>query len=181
MRDLLKSEWYTLLNNEQQALVTISVELFEKETGINSAWRDYSFIVFPISKAYEGFLKQRFFDLGLIDEKTFKGKRFRIGKALNPDIHERSKDEHWLFDDLEQMCGTQVAQELWETWLHCRNRVFHFYPQGNNLITLNKAEELLIQVSSAMKTVIECQITFNEDQKELSEKNKAKKQVIFTN
>ncbi len=181
MRDLLKSEWYSLLNKEQQELVTISIELFEKESGVNSAWKDYSFIVFPISKAYEGFLKQRFFDFGLINEKTFKGKRFRIGKALNPDIHERSRDEDWLFDDLEKMCGTDVARELWTTWLECRNRVFHFYPQGDNLISLAKAEELIMKVSGAMQVIIECQIIYSEDQKELSEKNSSKSKVIYKN
>ena len=47
-------------------------------------FHDYSFVVFPTAKAYEGFLKKMFFDLGFITEEDYRGKRFRIGKALNP-------------------------------------------------------------------------------------------------
>ena len=32
---------------------------------------DYSYLVFPFSKAYEGFLKQIFLDMGLIREEDF--------------------------------------------------------------------------------------------------------------
>jgi len=46
-------------------------------------FHDYSFIVFPIAKAYEGFLKKMFFDLGFITEEDYRGKRFKKqGKCL---------------------------------------------------------------------------------------------------
>ena len=47
---------------------------------------DYSYLVFPYAKLYEGFLKQLFLDLGIIDERNFISDHFRIGKALSPNL-----------------------------------------------------------------------------------------------
>jgi hypothetical protein len=47
---------------------------------------DYSFIVAPAAKAYEGYLKEFFFRIGLIDKYTYQSDRFRVGKTLNPSL-----------------------------------------------------------------------------------------------
>ena len=165
MQDILESTWFSALGKQQQKLLETAVLLYEKECiSRKNDLSDYSFIVFPVSKAYEGFLKQQFFDLGLISKKTYQGRRFRIGKALNPDLHEKARDEYWLYDDVSSMCSAHVARILWEAWLECRNRVFHFYPNKNNLITLEEARARLIQVATAMETLITCQIIPKSDQ-----------------
>ena len=158
MRHILQSEWIQALNNEQQRLVQASIELYERESGDSKKKLiDYSFIVFAMAKAFEGFLKQRFYELHLIDKNSYEGKRFRIGKALNPDVNERSQDEYWLYDDLSKMCGTEIARDLWDAWLICRNQVFHYYPKESNVISLETAGSYLLKMGAAMKALIECQ------------------------
>ncbi len=158
MRHILQSEWIKTLNNEQQQLIQASVELYERESAVpQQKLIDYSFVVFTMAKAFEGFLKQRFYELHLIDKNSYEGRRFRIGKALNPDLNERSQDEYWLYDDLSQMCGTEIARELWDTWLICRNQVFHYFPKESNIITLETAGSYLLKMGGAMKALNECQ------------------------
>src|SRR3989344_133903 len=50
---------------------------------------DYSYLVFPFSKLYEGFLKYLFRDLGIIEERDFRSDHFRIGKVLSPNLAQR--------------------------------------------------------------------------------------------
>lgn len=162
MKHILQQSWFFILSDRQKQLIEIAVELYERETKIESHFSDYAFIVFPMSKAYEGFLKQIFFDLELIDRKAFEGNRFRIGKALNPDVNQRSQDEFWLYDDLEKICSKEVAHELWETWLHCRNRIFHYFQGHNEPITLELAGKNIERIANAMKLLVECQKTERE-------------------
>lgn len=149
--------WFEYLGPKQQQLVLLAFQLLEREKELQSNFIEYAFIVFPMSKAYEGFLKQYFFELALIDTGTFEGKRFRVGRALNPDIRRSQRDEFWLYDDLEHLCGEPMARELWETWLECRNRVFHFFPAGKEpTVTLERAETLLNRVREAMEQAVAC-------------------------
>lgn len=169
MREILNTSWFSFMNERHKRLVETSILLYEREISLKISGdqkfdiEDYSFIVFPMSKAYEGFLKRSFLDLELIDQNTFEGHRFRIGKALNPDMHENQKDKYWLFDDIKQMCGQFLARELWETWLECRNRVFHFYAKDNNVISLETAGEKLLKLGNAMKSLVECQVDLGQN------------------
>lgn len=174
MKQILDSDWYKTLGDQEKRLVSTAVELYEQESQVDHDHADYSFVVFSMSKAYEGFLKKRFYLMGLIDRKTFVGKRFRIGKALNPDIHPRSRDKYWLYDDLSEMCGSQMARKLWEAWLECRNRVFHFYPESDNTITIQTAGKLLEQVGDAMESLISCRA-------EHKERSMQDKDIIYEN
>lgn len=168
MRHILQSEWINSLDIEQKRLVEVAIELYEREF-LQTAKKlaDYSFIVFPMSKAYEGFLKQKLYQFRLIDKHTYEGNRFRIGRALNPDISDNAKDKYWLFDDLSQMCGEQVCRELWDTWLICRNRVFHYFPKEQNALSLETVGSHLLKLSAAMKSLIECQNALEEHESNL--------------
>ncbi len=118
---------------------------------------DYAFIVFPIAKAYEGFLKEFLYALELIDQRTFEGKRFRIGRALNPDINENQRDEWWLYDDVSRLCGDALASTLWNAWLECRNRVFHYYPMTVTALSLTQAHACIVELSQAIESAVACQ------------------------
>src|SRR5476651_572464 len=98
-------DWYVSLTSWQKELVRTSLELLSREERTQSNFADYSFIVFPMAKAYEGFLKDFFYKVGLITEQTYNDKRFRIGKAINPDINPSHRDEEWLYDGIVRMCG----------------------------------------------------------------------------
>lgn len=158
MLTFLRSPWFFKLDPYQQDLVRLSVYLFEKEKDSKELLSDYSFVVFPFAKAYEGFLKQYLFDLQLIDQATFESKRFRIGRVINPDVHENQKDEIWLYDNLERVCSKDLAQLLWQTWLTCRNKVFHYFPKEAKPLTLEQAGKHLEMISDAMTRALECHI-----------------------
>ncbi|MBP9819783.1 hypothetical protein KBC79_03515 [Candidatus Woesebacteria bacterium] len=156
-----EASWYSELHPRQQALVELSFQLYEREKQINSNLVDYAFIVFPIAKAYEGFLKQFLFDLSLINENTFEGKRFRIGRALNPDINQKQRDEFWLYDDISRYCGEALAKTLWQAWLECRNKVFHYYPLSVTALSLTQAFACVVEVSQAMESAVTCKVEDN--------------------
>jgi len=156
MQDLSIQPWFQYLGNYQQNLVVTSYTLLRREKQNPSGFGDYSFIIFSMAKAYEGFLKNFLFDLGLISQRVYEGKRFRIGRALNPDIYERHRDEHWLFDDVVKICGKDTADTFWKTWLTCRNRVFHFFPKEKGVISFLQAEKRLEMMREAMNKAMNC-------------------------
>ncbi len=153
---LTNENWLRQLETPQRELVLLSIELWDQEKQAESQWVDYSFIVFPMAKAYEGFLKKFFFDMGLITENLYQSRRFRIGRALNPDIRPEYRNGEWLYDELEHQCSPQTARLLWETWLNCRNGIFHYFPDKVNYLSLKKAEEALALILAAMSTALEC-------------------------
>lgn len=155
-RAIFSATWFDFLEVEARELATLSVELLERETRLSSAYQDYGFVVFPMSKAYESFLKKYFYTLGLIDQEQYNHRQFRIGKALNPDVSYRQRDEYWLFDDISASCSQDLARYLWETWLKCRNHIFHYFPDFRASISLEQARELLVMMHSAMTQALEC-------------------------
>ena len=49
-------------------------------------FNDYSFMVFPFAKAYEGFLKQLLLDVGFISRLDYISDHFRLGKVLSVNL-----------------------------------------------------------------------------------------------
>ncbi|MBD3250467.1 MAG: hypothetical protein GF381_02785 [Candidatus Pacebacteria bacterium] len=146
--------WYQFLTPWQRQLAQVTQRLLEEHK--NTDLPDYSFIVFSISKMYEGFLKKLFYDLGLITVETYEGRRFRIGRALNPDVAQHQRDQYWLYDDVARLCNPKIARQLWQAWLKCRNRVFHFFPKDKGLLTYQEAVEKVRQVVEAMGAAVAC-------------------------
>jgi len=147
------ASWYKYLDKCQQELVAVSFSLINKENQLTGI-KDYSFMVFPMAKAYEGFLKKVFYDLQLITKETYEGRRFRIGRALNPDVSFHQRDEDWLFDNVEMKFGKELARQLWETWLSCRNRVFHYFSDCQQFLNFAQALSKIEMMASAMEAVI---------------------------
>lgn len=148
--------WYSYLTKWQRQLVEVTAELVARCEQEEEYLVDYSFLVFSMSKAYEGFLKKILYDFELIDERTYHGRLFRIGRALNPNIPQDQRDQYWLYDDVSRLCSQQTAAKLWDAWLQCRNRVFHFFPKDKGLLTYNEAVQRIKQVDQAMGAAVEC-------------------------
>jgi len=142
--------WWENLEKDIQELLNESfllLNLFEEEPG---KFSDFSFIVFPAAKAYEGFLKKLFLDKGFISEDDYYGKRFRIGKALNPYLEKEIRNES-VYDKIVAHCGgTTLADLFWETWTSCRNRVFHWFPNEKKIVTLPEAGDKLEMIVKAI-------------------------------
>jgi hypothetical protein len=157
---LEKKTWWGYLEEDLQELVKeafLLLEIFEKDS--TTTFRDYSFIVFPAAKAYEGFLKKVFLDLGFITRENYFGKRWRVGKALNPFLEEELRHES-VYDKIVGYCGgKELADQLWETWRVCRNLIFHWFPEEKNAVSLKEARARVLMITEAFTEVFKkCKI-----------------------
>jgi len=138
------------LDKVQQNLLLQSYELVAEAENNPKTYTDYSFVVFPAAKAYEGFLKKLFFDLGLITRNQFSGERFRIGRALNPAIFKEYPQES-VYERLNRYCnGEAIPAKLWRTWKTSRNLVFHFFPEKENLVIFPEARKRVEEIIEAI-------------------------------
>ncbi len=121
---------------------------------------DYSYLVFPFAKAYEGFLKQVFLDKEFITTYDYQSDHFRIGKVLNPSLEKRLRHIS-VYDKIIRTCGDQaLAMELWQVWKIGRNAVFHYFPHNFKALTFDEAKEIIDRVLKVMeKTLTVLQIT----------------------
>jgi hypothetical protein len=152
----LTKNWYEFLEDEGKSLVRLSLNLLEREERLRSSLSDYSFVVFPIAKAYEGFLKQFLYAQGLIDRNQFEHRQFRIGRSLNPDVSFRHQDEFWLYDDIANACSEDLAREMWAVWIDARNHLFHYFPDMRYKLTLEQSHILIDRMSQVMGKALQC-------------------------
>ena len=137
------------MTDPMRDLARESFMLLEREEKLQEGLHDYSFVVFPMAKAYEGFLKKLFYGLGLINKKQYGGDRFSVGKALNPNLPKRYQWD-WVYGRLAMAC----KEEMWEVWKKARNRIFHFFPDHHEFITLEQAKELIEEVTEVMEKAL---------------------------
>lgn len=151
------SNWYLYLNSSQQNLIDTTQHFLKlaKAEG-NHPEYCYSFLVFSVAKVYEGFLKKFLFDLHLTNKEAYESRRFRIGRALNPDVSFRQRDQWWFYDDVMRKCGEKSAKKIWQAWLECRNQIFHYFPAHNKKLSIKEAEAKIDQLIEAMKAALSC-------------------------
>jgi hypothetical protein len=157
--DLGKKLWWNYIHGDIKELFVESLLLLSKAETWENNFHDYAFVVFPAAKGYEGFLKQLFLDLGFISEDDYYGKRFRVGKALNPNLETKYREES-VYDKLVDFCGgSALADKLWNTWKVCRNLVFHWFPKEKNAISLPEARQRVEMVLDSLDEAFkECKI-----------------------
>jgi hypothetical protein len=164
---LKEKAWWSYLEEDLQELLDQSlllIKIVEKwggdVPGDRQEFHDYAFVVFPAAKAYEGFLKKMFLDLELITKQDYLGKRFRVGKALNPALDKRYRTKEGVYHRLVEYCGSEaLANYLWKTWKNCRNILFHWFPNERNTINFIEAKQRLLMVIEAIDKSFEvCQL-----------------------
>ncbi len=153
--EIQQKAWFQNLASTQKQLLEQSLYLIESFGNDGRQFYDYSFLVMPASKAYEGFIKDFLFGVNLISEKRYKGTRFRVGKALNPSLAAADPDEfEALFDDLVKLFGSDyIPNQMWDAWKECRNQVFHYFHDFNKAISLFEAKQKVAQVISVIELV----------------------------
>lgn len=165
--DLEKKVWWNYIEDDLQELLVASEFLTNVVRGWGAdlpagkqVFHDYSFVVFPAAKAYEGFLKKIFLDLGFITNEDYLGKHFRIGKALNPYLETRFRDRESVYDKVVKHCGgRELADELWNAWSQGRNLIFHWFPEEKKAVTFDEAIQKIKLIVSAMdKAFVGCRI-----------------------
>lgn len=163
--------WYEYLDEPMRELVDQSYYLLDHEEMNERELFDYSFIVFSMAKAYEGFLKKFLYEVGLISLTDYKGISFRIGRSLNPDLPNKFRDDHWIYDDLQRMCDShpkevakQMPSMLWNAWRMGRNALFHYFPGKQEFIDLAEARNRVEMIKAAMDQAVRCKVSSKEVQ-----------------
>jgi len=111
---------------------------------------DYAFMVFPYAKAFEGFLKQLFRDTGFITQEEYESDHLRLGKLMSPNMAIKL-GEASLYEKLTSVGSKDLANEIWDSWRNARNRVFHYFPNNLEAITLSEAEEKIKKILDTME------------------------------
>lgn len=149
---ILQQAWFLNLSQQQQELIKQSLLLLDKARKDHYTFYDYSYIVMPAAKAYEGFIKDFLYDLGLISHSDLWGKRFRVGRSLNPELEKNPKTEKLsVYNDLKPLCHNKhFPENLWQTWKLCRNEIFHYFNRKFMVLTLDQAEKRLDMIIEAI-------------------------------
>lgn len=132
-----------------QKKLTQDVEILLGKLKDQNDLSDYSFLVSPISKAYEGYLKDFFYKLNIIDQYNYASDRFRVGKTLNPSLRYKRFSIFQKLSDLDEK-GEELAELLWDAWKYGRNEIFHYFPNKVKNITFSDAEARIYLVTNAI-------------------------------
>jgi len=135
------------LSNEQKKLLwdTQAITKCPKPNHIN----DYSFLVSPMAKAYEGYLKDFFLKIGIIDQYNYTSDRFRVGKTLNPSLRYKRYSIFQKLTDLHPE-GEPLAETLWDAWKYGRNEIFHYFPNNLKQLSLDEAQRRINLILNAI-------------------------------
>lgn len=151
--------WYKFLDEAMQIWVDQAFYLLDREEMAGERFSDYGFVVFPMAKAYEGFVKKFLYEMDFIDEKTYKDKHFRIGKSLNPDLPKKYRDSSWVYAKLDKWGKSRgkskLARDMWRAWKKGRNRVFHYFADDERRLELKEARERIKAFEKAMSMAVE--------------------------
>lgn len=159
--------WWDYIEHDMQELLLQSETLVEHVGVWRHKFHDYAFVVFPAAKAYEGFLKKMFLDLQFISEEDYYGKRFRIGRALNPALEPRFRERESVYDKLVYFCqGEELPKALWDMWKRGRNMSFHWVPDEKNVISFTQSKKLVADIFDTMDLAFKgCKMNMNENDK----------------
>ena len=114
---------------------------------------DCSYLVFPYAKLYEGFLKDLFRDLGIIEEREYRSNHFRIGKVLSPNLARRL-GKRSAYEQICNQYSAELAETLWHAWKEGRNLVFHYFPADFRLLSKEQALSCITTLIHAMEICV---------------------------
>jgi hypothetical protein len=151
-----ESVLWNYLSEEIQDLIKDGEMIVEESGNFKHKISDFSYLVFPFSKAYEGYLKRLFLDLNLLREDDYYGEDVRIGRILNPGyIHELSSVYKKIcLDTKSKQGGNEVSKVLWDAWKRGRNQVFHYFPHNFRKLSYDEALDVITQLLSAMDLAV---------------------------
>jgi len=113
-------------------------------------FKDYSFLIFPFAKAYEGFLKKLFLDLKFISHLDYISDHLRLGKLMSPNLVGKL-GERSLYKKIKEASTRELADQIWNTWKQGRNQIFHYFPHNLRSISFWEAKELIDQIITTME------------------------------
>lgn len=142
--------WNFLSQNQKDLLLEGDYLIDEVMKHSSYAFKDYSFIIFPYAKAYEGYLKTLFKDVGLISHLSYISDHLRLGKLLSPFMASRLGEKS-LYMKIVNKSGKELANQIWNTWKIGRNQVFHYFPHNFKAVTFDEAQQIIKSIIQAME------------------------------
>lgn len=141
--------------SETQRLLCVDGELLleDRKNHPNEHLSDYSYLVFPYAKLYEGFLKRLFLDLGIITDREYQSQHFRLGKVLSPNLMALLRKRS-AFGNIRRRFGEELAYTLWNTWKQGRNMVFHYYPHNVQRLSFSEAVQTIDLLTDTMAQAV---------------------------
>lgn len=148
---LRTSEFWQYLSQNQKDLIREGQYLMEDIIKDNAyQFKDYSFLVFPFAKAYEGFLKQLFKDSGLISHLDYISDHLRLGKLMSPNLIPKLGEKS-LYLKIEKKANKDLAEKVWEVWKKGRNQIFHYFPHNLKAISYEEATQIIDEIIQTME------------------------------
>ncbi len=121
--------WHYLTENQKDLLESGShLHKLVKQDKIHT-FKDYSFIVFPFAKAYEGYVKKILYDLQYIDRDEYYSDHFRLGRVLSPQLANKLGKES-VYARVRRYTSRELSTMMWDMWKKGRNEIFHYYPHN---------------------------------------------------
>lgn len=152
---LKTSDFWIYLSQNQKDLIREGQYLMEdiiKDQAYQ--FKDYSFLIFPFAKAYEGFLKQLFKDIGFISRLDYISDHLRLGKLMSPNLIGRL-GERSLYKKIEEREGRELAEKVWSVWKKGRNQIFHYFPHNLKAVSFEEASQIVNEILSTMQDTYE--------------------------
>lgn len=148
-----QGEFWKYLSQTQKDLI-LEGEYLMKMFAANTehAFKDYSFLVFPFAKTFEGFLKQLFLDVKFISHLDYISEHYRLGKFMSPNLMNRLGDRS-LYKRMVDTVGKQIAHRVWCNWKVGRNQIFHYFSHNLRAVSYKDAELLVNEMIESMEAL----------------------------
>jgi len=150
-----KSAFWSYLSQGQKDLLEEGLYLMDDIVRDHAyQFKDYSFLVFPFAKSYEGFLKKIFRDKKLISRLDYISDHLRLGKMMSPNLIGKLGPDS-LYIKLENGYSRNLADKVWNVWKNGRNQIFHYFPHNTKAINFSEARGICMDIIRTMEEVYE--------------------------
>lgn len=148
-----ESQFWSYLSQGQKDLLDEGLYLMDDIIRDHAyQFKDYSFLVFPFAKAYEGFLKQIFRDKKLISRLDYISDHLRLGKLMSPNLIGKLGDRS-LYKKIQEQYSQELADKVWNVWKNGRNQIFHYFPHNIKAISFNESRGICLDILRTMEEV----------------------------
>lgn len=150
VQDGYGSFWEYLSQNQKDLILEGNFLMNDIIRHNDYTFKDYSFLIFPYAKAYEGYLKKLFLDLDFISHLDYISDHLRLGKLMAPQLLDHLGEKS-LYKKIKDHSTKETADMIWETWKVGRNQVFHYFPHNTRYVTFGEAQLTVNRIIMTMK------------------------------